>query len=179
MSKPVESPGLRRRTMQAVRSKDTKPEMVVRRLVHSLGYRYRLHRRDLPGVPDLVFPSRRKIIFVHGCFWHGHPCRGEPRLPKTNREYWVPKIARNAERDRNHLSDLDRLGWDVLTIWECELKDKGGLESRLRRFLDSDGHPQPATPLRSRVGAGSSGRLTARYTRNNGRSGDSGLGPSV
>lgn len=126
---------VRRRSMQAVRSKDTKPEMAVRRLAHSLGFRYRLHRRDLPGVPDLVFPSRRKIIFVHGCFWHGHSCKNGVRQPKTNKEYWVPKIARNAERDREHLSDLARLGWSVLTVWECETRDEGGLESRLRGFL--------------------------------------------
>ena len=141
----MESKQLRRRTMQAVRSKNTKPEMVVRRLVHSLGYRYRLHRRDLPGVPDLVFPSRRKIIFVHGCFWHGHPCRGEPRLPKTNRDYWVPKIAGNAERDRANLDDLGDLGWDVLTIWECELKDKEALVDRLKSFLDSEGRRQSSS----------------------------------
>lgn len=136
MNNPVESPELRRRTMQAVRSKDTRPEMIVRRLAHSLGYRFRLHRKDLPGVPDLVFPSKRKIIFVHGCFWHGHPCRGEPRLPKTNRDYWVPKIARNVERDGAHLRELDCLGWDVLTIWECELKDGERLKARLNEFLD-------------------------------------------
>ena len=136
-SESIESPELRKRTMQAVRSKDTKPEMVVRRLVHSLGYRFRLHRKDLPGVPDLVFPSRRKIIFVHGCFWHGHPCRGEPRLPKTNRDYWVPKIAGNAERDRVHRRKLERLGWEVLTVWECELKERAPLQNRLMTFLDS------------------------------------------
>ena len=132
----METTPIRRRTMQAVRSKNTKPEMVVRRLVHSLGYRYRLHRRDLPGVPDLVFPSRRKIIFVHGCFWHGHTCRGEPRLPKTNRDYWVLKISRNAERDREHLYELARLRWEVLTVWECELRDTARLVTRLREFLD-------------------------------------------
>ena len=129
--------------MQAVRSKDTRPEMVVRRLVHSLGYRYRLHRRDLPGVPDLVFPSRRKIIFVHGCFWHGHHCKNGTRLPKSNRDYWVPKIARNAERDREHLAELARLRWAVLSIWECELGDKARLEERLIEFLDSRTYRSP------------------------------------
>lgn len=127
----------RRRTMQAVRSKDTKPEMMVRRIVHAQGYRYRLHRRDLPGTPDLTFPSRRKVIFVHGCFWHGHPCRGEPRLPKTNRDYWVPKIRRNAERDAEHDRDLAELGWESLTVWECELRDRDRLLEKLVAFLDA------------------------------------------
>ena len=127
----------RRRTMQAVRSKNTKPEMMVRRIVHAQGYRYRLHRRDLPGTPDLTFPSRRKVIFVHGCFWHGHPCRGEPRLPKTNRDYWVPKIRRNAERDAEHARDLADLGWESLTVWECELRDRDQLLEKLVAFLDA------------------------------------------
>ena len=127
----------RRRVMRAVKSKDTKPEIILRKMLHALGYRYRLHRRDLPGSPDLVFPGRRKIIFVHGCFWHGHPCRGEPRLPKSNREYWVPKIRRNAERDAEHERALIELGWHVLTVWECELKDLAGAQDRMVTFLES------------------------------------------
>ena len=133
-----ETPEHRRRTMQAVRSKDTKPEMIVRRLVHAQGYRYRLHRRDLPGVPDLTFPSRRKVVFVHGCFWHGHPCRGEPRLPKSNRDYWVPKIRRNAERDAEHAKSLKALGWESLTVWECELRDQAQVLDKLVSFLESE-----------------------------------------
>ena len=133
-----ETPEHRRRTMQAVRSKDTKPEMIVRRLVHAQGYRYRLHRRDLPGVPDLTFPRRRKVVFVHGCFWHGHPCRGEPRLPKSNRDYWVPKIRRNAERDAEHIKSLKALGWESLTVWECELRDQAQVLDKLVSFLESE-----------------------------------------
>lgn len=132
-----ETPEYRRRVMQAVRSKNTRPELVVRRIVHAQGYRYRLHRRDLPGKPDLTFPSRRKVIFVHGCFWHGHPCRGEPRLPKTNRNYWVPKIRRNAERDAEHARDLADLGWESLTVWECELRDRDLLLEKLVAFLEA------------------------------------------
>ncbi len=122
--------------MQAVRSKDTKPEIALRKMLHRLGYRYRLHRQDLPGVPDLTFPSRKKVIFVHGCFWHGHPCRGEPRIPKTNRDYWVPKIQRNAARDTEHEQALADLGWGVLTVWECELKAPDEVRERAVSFLD-------------------------------------------
>ncbi|MDH3999106.1 MAG: very short patch repair endonuclease [Desulfuromonadales bacterium] len=121
--------------MRQVKSKDTKPEMIVRKLAHSMGYRYRLHRKDLPGKPDLTFPSRKKIIFVHGCFWHGHTCKRGARMPATNVEYWTQKIARNKERDAKHLQELADLGWRVLTLWECELKDIAALERRLRGFL--------------------------------------------
>ncbi|SHK14991.1 T/G mismatch-specific endonuclease [Ruegeria lacuscaerulensis ITI-1157] len=120
--------------MRAVKAKDTKPEMVVRRLVHSLGYRYRLHRRDLPGCPDLVFSPRRKVIFVHGCFWHGHDCRRGARQPKTNPDYWRQKIERNRTRDNTAQEALKAAGWDVLTIWECEVRDPI-LANRIRRFL--------------------------------------------
>lgn len=110
----------RSRNMRAIKSQDTKPEMTVRQLVHSLGYRYRLHRKDLPGKPDLVFPSRKKAILVHGCFWHMHDCRRGYREPKENSGYWSSKIARNRERDIQTQHDLKALGWDVLVIWECE-----------------------------------------------------------
>jgi len=108
--------------MSRVREKNTSPEFKVRSLVHRLGYRFRLHRKDLPGKPDLVFPSRKKIIFVHGCFWHGHDCARGNRSPKTNTEYWVEKIRRNTERDACHQAELKAIGWDVLVVWECELK---------------------------------------------------------
>ncbi|GLK54273.1 very short patch repair endonuclease [Methylopila capsulata] len=121
--------------MRAVKSRDTKPEMQVRRAAHALGYRFRLHRKDLPGSPDLVFPSRKKVIFVHGCFWHGHNCPRGSRMPKTNAEYWQAKIARNVARDWRTLAELGALGWEALTIWECELKDPSGLADRLRSFL--------------------------------------------
>lgn len=123
--------------MRAVRSKDTGPEMIVRRLVHGLGFRYRLHRRDLPGAPDLVFAGRRKIVFVHGCFWHGHDCARGARRPKANADYWLAKIGRNVERDRRNLHLLEAAGWRVLTIWECELLKgrRALLEEKLQAFL--------------------------------------------
>lgn len=131
----MEVPSVRRRTMQAVKSKDTKPEMTVRRITHVMGYRYRLHGENLPGKPDLVFASRRKVIFVHGCFWHGHDCRRGARTPKTNRDYWQAKIARNRTRDGKACAALVDAGWDVLTIWECETREPDVLQNTLSRFL--------------------------------------------
>ena len=131
----MESAAVRRRTMQAVRSKDTKPERTVRQLVTQLGYRYRLHRADLPGKPDLSFIGRRKVIFVHGCFWHGHGCARGARQPKANREYWKAKIARNRDRDGTHLKKLAANGWCHLVIWECDLKAPEAVRKRLARFL--------------------------------------------
>ena len=120
--------------MRAIRSKDTSPEMAVRSLVHRLGYRFRLHRRDLPGKPDLVFASRRKVIFVHGCFWHAHDCK--PALvPKTNRDFWGPKLQRNSIRDEENLQLLAAEGWDSLVIWQCELKDMQAVAAKVRKFL--------------------------------------------
>ena len=128
----------RSRVMRAVKSRDTAPEMTVRRLAHSMGYRYRLHRGDLPGKPDLVFPSRRKAIFVHGCFWHGHTCRRGDRQPKTNAEYWTAKIERNKQRYVQQQAELHREGWRVLTVWECETRQRDDLAARLRVFLDGN-----------------------------------------
>lgn len=125
----------RSRTMRAVKSRDTGAEMVVRRLVHSLGYRYRLHRKDLPGAPDLVFSARRAVIFVHGCFWHQHDCPRGARIPKTNRDYWAPKLMRNKVRDLKNQDQLRSLGWRVLVAWECETQDRAELIRRVRRFL--------------------------------------------
>lgn len=128
----------RSRQMALIRATDTKPEMKVRRAVHRAGYRYRLHRKDLPGKPDLVFPSRRAVIFVHGCFWHRHPdpdCK-LARLPKSRPEFWIPKLARNAERDQEAREELERLGWRVLVIWECELRDMDAVMSRIATHLD-------------------------------------------
>ncbi len=129
---------LRSRTMRAVRSKNTTPEMVVRKLLHAAGYRFRLHRKDLPGSPDLVFPSRRKIIFVHGCFWHGHDCKRGARQPKTNADYWIAKIARNQARDRHALAALDAMGWSSTIVWECQtsMKTQAELMDSLVRFLE-------------------------------------------
>lgn len=130
-------PAKRSEVMRRVRSSDTRPEIVVRRIAHRLGYRFRLHRKDLPGTPDLVFPSRRKIIFVHGCFWHQHPdpnCKGA-RKPKSNQEYWLPKLQRNVERDRQARSALENAGWSVLEIWECETRRPTELKGKITSFL--------------------------------------------
>lgn len=121
--------------MRRIRKKDTKPELSVRRLVHGMGYRYRLHRRDLPGTPDLVFPSRKKVILVHGCFWHQHDCPLGNRPPKTNRDYWLPKLARNRDRDAKTDRALAALGWTVLVLWECEIREQAVTARRLNRFL--------------------------------------------
>ena len=136
--------------MRRIQSKGTAPEMAVRRLVHSLGYRYRLHDRRLPGNPDLVFPSRRKVVLVHGCFWHQHVdehCR-IVREPKSNRGYWVKKLARNVERDSEQQETLAVLGWDSMIVWECEIeRDLHAVGQRIREFLDgeSNGSSPPAT----------------------------------
>lgn len=121
--------------MGLVRSKDTKPELLVRRLVYSMGYRYKLHMRNLPGAPDLVFSSRRKVIFVNGCFWHGHDCR-LGRMPKSRRDYWGQKISRNKERDATNLRRLRGMRWKCLVLWECQLRNSGAFADRVRRFLD-------------------------------------------
>lgn len=127
----------RSKNMSAIRSKGMKPEMIVRRLAHSVGYRYRLHRKDLPGKPDLVFPSRKKVIFVHGCFWHQHqdPDCKIARLPKSNLDYWLPKLKKNQTRDAEHCQKLKDMGWDVLVIWECQTKDTDNLSEILKAFL--------------------------------------------
>jgi DNA mismatch endonuclease (patch repair protein) len=123
--------------MRAVKGADTEPEMIVRRMVHAMGYRYRLHRRDLPGKPDLVFAGLKKVIFVHGCFWHGHDCARGARMPKTNARYWIAKIGRNRERDAANISELNKAGWRTAVVWECELKDPALVRRRLKSFLRS------------------------------------------
>lgn len=133
-----EDPEIRSRIMRAVQGKDTAPEFIVRRLAHSMGYRYRLHRKDLPGKPDMAFPGRRKVIFIHGCFWHGHDCARGARVPKNNREYWIEKIERNQMRDRKAVDALGRSGWQTLVLWECELRDQKRLRRRLHNFLAND-----------------------------------------
>ena len=121
--------------MSRVKTKGTKPELVVRSALHRLGYRYRLHRKDLPGKPDLVFPSRHKAIFVHGCFWHGHDCsRG--KLPQTNEEFWKTKIDKNKARDEGVIKTLQSLGWEVLVVWECEIRGDEQFVRNLTRFLN-------------------------------------------
>jgi DNA mismatch endonuclease (patch repair protein) len=127
------SPAQRSKIMAAVKSKDTGPERAVRKILHALGHRYRLHRRDLPGTPDIAMIGRRKAIFVHGCFWHGHGC-SKGRLPKTEGTFWSAKVERNRARDTMSLARLSEMGWSVLTIWQCELKDVAALTARLRAF---------------------------------------------
>ena len=130
------SPEVRSRIMARVKSKGMKPEMAVRRLLHGLGYRYRLHRPDLPGKPDLAFPSRRKVVFVNGCFWHNHAGCPRVRIPATNREYWVAKLERNQARDERNLALLAEQGWAAMTVWECELRDMPAAAERLTEFLE-------------------------------------------
>ena len=131
------TPERRSVNMRAIRSKDTAPELAVRRLVHSMGYRYRLHRKDLPGKPDLVFSRRRKVIFVHGCFWHQHELQRclDGRRPKSNTGYWDEKLRRNVERDARHVAALEAAGWEVLIIWECDCHDAPTLSARIAGFL--------------------------------------------
>src|SRR5258706_12941421 len=125
----------RSRIMSLIRGKDTKPEKIVRSLAHRLGCRFRLCRRDLPGTPDLVFPKLRRIIFVHGCFWHMHSCRKGRSTPANNRAFWHRKRTGNTARDRRDVAKLRRAGWRVLTLWECQVNDQEALLVKLRRFL--------------------------------------------
>jgi DNA mismatch endonuclease (patch repair protein) len=121
--------------MRLIRKVNTKPELRVRQVAHALGFRFRLHRKDLPGTPDVVFPRLRKVILVNGCFWHQHPGCRLARLPKTRLEYWLPKLERNLQRDAEKLRALAAAGWAALVVWECETKDGEALAERLRRFL--------------------------------------------
>lgn len=128
------TPEQRRRIMQSVKTKDTGPEVEVRSALFAAGYRFRLHRRDLPGSPDIVFPGRRKAIFVHGCFWHGHGC-AKGKAAKSRTDYWGPKMEANIARDARNMSELTALGWDVLTVWQCELRNMETLLAELGTFL--------------------------------------------
>jgi len=121
--------------MRRVKGRDTTPEVKVRRALTALGARYRLHRKDLPGSPDIVLPGRRLALFVHGCFWHGHDCARGARVPKANRDYWVAKLARNRARDAWSRTALEAAGWRVEILWECELKDVAALRARLAQLL--------------------------------------------
>ncbi|WP_043599187.1 very short patch repair endonuclease [Dyella ginsengisoli] len=131
------SPEDRSRLMARIRRKDTKPEMVVRQLTHALGYRYRLHDQRLPGSPDLVFPSRQKVILVHGCFWHRHVGCRLAYFPKSNIEFWRTKFDANVQRDQRVIKELEEIGWDALVIWECETREIEALDSRLIGFLEN------------------------------------------
>ena len=125
----------RSRMMSGIRGKNTKPELLIREALHAAGFRYRLHVKDLPGKPDLVFPKYHAIIFIHGCFWHGHDCKRGARAPKDNAPYWQAKIERNRARDGRVLADLVALGWQARVLWECELKDEAALRKTLKAFL--------------------------------------------
>ncbi len=131
-------PAQRSERMSRVRGKDTRPELAVRRMVHGMGYRYRLHRRDLPGSPDLALITPRKAMFVHGCFWHRHqdPCCKLARLPKSRPEFWLPKLERNRQRDIENQEALKSMGWEYMVIWECQLKDKASLTEAVKAFLE-------------------------------------------
>lgn len=130
------SPSERSQLMASVRSKDTRPERTVRQFVHRLGFRFRLHRKDLPGTPDLVFPGRRAVILVHGCFWHRHAGCKDASMPKSNVEFWHHKFEENVARDKRNIEKLRASGWRTLVIWECELQEIGNLTERIANFLE-------------------------------------------
>lgn len=134
----------RSRVMSRVKGRDTQPEKTVRRLLHAMGYRFRLHRRDLPGKPDIVLPRHRKVIFIHGCFWHGHTnCRRALR-PQTNAEFWNKKLDSNIKRDEETQAKLKSLGWDVLVIWQCEMRDLENLRRNIKGFLICEANAESA-----------------------------------
>ena len=127
----------RSRIMSKVKGKNTKPERLVRSLLHGMGYRFRLHRRDLPGNPDIVFPKHKKVIFVHGCFWHGHEDCLRSKRPSSNQEFWDEKLNKNIQRDKNNILTLRNMGWTPLIIWTCEIKDIVLLKLKLQNFIES------------------------------------------
>jgi DNA mismatch endonuclease (patch repair protein) len=131
------TPAQRSKNMSAIRSKNTAPEKLVRSMAHAAGYRFRLHRPDLPGSPDIVFPRRRAVVFVHGCYWHGHGCKRGGTGSKSNTTYWGPKIERTRNRDEANRRKLEQSGWRVLTVWECELSDVENFRARLISFLEA------------------------------------------
>lgn len=134
----VLTPEQRRYNMSQIKSKDTKPEITIRRLLHKLGYRYRLHRADLPGKPDMIFPKIKKVIFVHGCYWHMHRCRYGRVVPKTNAKFWQNKRNSNVERDRKNIKKLRKLGWDILVVWQCQIRSINKLQNKLIYFLSQE-----------------------------------------
>lgn len=144
--------------MARVKGRDTTPEKTLRRLLTELGARYRLHRKDLPGSPDIVLPGRSLVVFAHGCFWHGHDCPRGARVPKANRDYWLAKVGRNRARDIATREALQAAGWRVETVWECEMKDKAALKARLEALLE-------AAPLQPARRAGRSTTRSAKGTK--------------
>jgi DNA mismatch endonuclease, patch repair protein len=145
----VYSPEKRSAVMARVRAVNTKPELVVRRRLHALGFRFRLHARDLPGTPDIVLPRYRSVIFVHGCFWHGHTACPKAKLPSSNTQFWTKKIARNVERDKDACSVLKRNGWRVFLIWECGLANKRSFEQLVKSLLMESTAKPTRKPKRS------------------------------
>lgn len=132
------TPDRRSENMRRIRSKDTAPELAVRKLCRGIGFTgYRIYRADLPGKPDLAWIGRKKAVFVHGCFWHGHDCTEGIRKPKSNRDYWLPKIRRNKQRDAENIGALRAAGWDVLIVWECEIEKNERLSKKLQQFLST------------------------------------------
>jgi DNA mismatch endonuclease (patch repair protein) len=129
------TPSRRSENMRRIRAKNTKPEMIVRRLLHAMGYRYRLHAKELPGKPDVVFRLQKKAIFVHGCFWHQHSVCPDGRLPGSKQEFWIPKLTRNVLRDKKQIEQLEEAGWRVLVVWECQTIDLKELRQGLSRFM--------------------------------------------
>lgn len=129
------SPAQRSERMSRVKGRNTAPERKIFSLLDTMRYRYRLHQRDLPGSPDIVFPYRRKVIFVHGCFWHRHRCPNGKRAPRSRLAFWLPKLESNLRRDRRKMRELKQLGWNILVIWECQIKDESNLKDRIKRFL--------------------------------------------
>ena len=146
------TPERRSRLMARIGPKNTKPELTVRRMLHAAGWRYRLHRKGLPGTPDIVFGTRRAVLFVHGCFWHGHHCR-LGRLPKTRTEFWSEKIDGNRARDRRKVDELVERGWRVMTIWQCGLKDAEGTLRDVEAFLNGDVVVMETQPVENEKGA--------------------------
>jgi DNA mismatch endonuclease (patch repair protein) len=138
----VFTPEKRSAVMRRVKSRDTTPERLVRSLLTELGVRYRLHRTDLPGKPDIVMAGRKLAILIHGCFWHGHDCTRGARVPKANQDYWLAKVARNRARDADTVAKLNAMGWRAETLWECQMKDKAALKQRLATLIGSGGEPQ-------------------------------------
>jgi len=130
------NPGRRSEVMSRIRAKNTAPELVVRSMVHRMGFRFRLHDRKLPGCPDLVLARLGRVIFVHGCFWHGHPGCKKSKLPESNREFWEAKISTNFARDRRNIAALRKVGWKVLVVWQCSLRNRARTKRRLQQFLE-------------------------------------------
>lgn len=142
----IYEPRKRSEIMSRIRGRGTKPELVVRRIAHNLGFRFRLHRKDLPGRPDIVFPRHRAVILVHGCFWHRHPGCKHASSPKTRKLYWKNKLEDNVARDRRNETALRELGWRVMVIWECETKDREAVAARIKSFLPQENGEQKEEP---------------------------------